>query len=617
MGYVHRVRRFSCLGLVATAVALSPTARAQWIEFVDATASVLDAEPGLVADDLQEKDYAWGDVDRDGDVDLVVVRKEPLTSPGKEPNVLLINENGVLTDRTADFASASQTVGDYGFLTPTNDRDVVLVDVDLDGWLDIVTAPTLSDDDPKIIGHPRIYRNRGCTGPCATTEDWLGFVYEDARIPKMLSYAGEDIGNPRFCAVSAGDVTGNGYPDLYFSDYDWGVIGEPIPGPDFNDKLLINLGESNPGFFVDLTDERFSGLVPGISVPLVVSRFGAANAVVDLNGDDLAEVVKHTALDVPYYVGIGFNSPGSPGFFDTYSVVQQGAPYFVSAGDLNNDDQPELIVTEDGADRYFVNQGGATTEFISYPFSFSHSGEGGPAGDDGFGSNSLVVDVDSDGWNDVLIADVDVDVPGCGKRLHIYRNLGGTPGLVPVIEEQTSGSNCANFFGNPPTCIVAGIPANKLMGTHDMAVFDINGDGWKDLVVGRCSGTEVYTQIPSGPPAGATPDGTDVPGQQLVVGKSLLAGHIALTWGESCLVDDDDYAVYEGQLNDIGGQSPATCSTGGAENHTLLPGPGNSYYLIVPNNGTAEGSYGQGTNGASRPRGPNACFPQSDGACGP
>jgi hypothetical protein len=615
MSYPRSVRRFLCLGLLAGIVALSPTARAQWIEFVDVTASALDAEPSLVAEDPQEKDYAWGDVDNDGDIDLVVVRKEPFTSFGKEPNVLLINQDGVLTDRTADFASDSDIVGDNGFLTPTNDRDVVLVDVDLDGWLDIVTSPTLSDDDPKSIGHPRIYWNRGCTGPCATTEDWQGFVYEGARIPKMLSYEGEDLGNPRFCAVSAGDVTGDGYPDLYFSDYDWGVIGDPIPGPDFNDKLLINLGEANPGFFIDVTDERFSGMVPGIFVPLVVSHFGAANVVVDLNGDDLAEIVKHTALEVPYYVGIGFNSPGSPGFFDTYSVVNEGVPYFVSAGDLNNDDFPELILTDDGADRYYINQGGAATEFISYPFSFSHNGEGGLAGDDGFGSNSLAVDVDNDGWNDVLIADVDVDVPGCNRRMHIYRNLGGTPGQVPTIEEQSSGSGCANFFGNPPTCIVAGIPVDKLVGTHDMAVFDINGDGWKDLVVGRCSGTEVYTQIPSGPPVGATPDGTDVPGQQLIVGKSLLAGHITLSWGESCSLDDDDYAVYAGQLGNIGGQSPVACSTLGAAIHTFLPDPEDSYYLVVPNNGNAEGSYGQDSVGVPRQRGPDACYPQSAGAC--
>jgi len=617
MNKVRGVRRLFHIGLLAAIVAPWPTAGAQWIEFVEATASLLDAEQDLVAGDLQEKDYAWGDVDKDGDIDLVIVRKEPFTTLGKEPNVLLLNQDGVLTDRTADFVSDSDVAGDQGFLTPTNDRDVVLVDVDLDGWLDMVTAPTLSLTDPKHIGHPRVYRNRGCLGNCGSTEDWLGFIHEDARIPQLLAYDGTDNENPRLCAVSAGDVTGDGYPDLYFSDYDDGVIDQ-YPGPDFNDKLLINRGADAPGFFVDVTNTRFFGDIPGYPQSFEVSVFGAANAIVDLNGDELADIVKHTALNSPYYVGFALNDIDSPGFFDSYDVTWQGAPYFVSVGDLNNDDWPELILTEDGADRYFVNQrvgGGAMAEFISYPFSFSHTGEGIPAGDDGFGGNNLAVDLDNDGWNDVLITDVDVDVPGCGRRMHIYKNLGGTPGGVPTIQEQTTGSGCPTFLGNPPTCLVASIPANLLVGVHDVAVFDIDGDGWKDMVVGRCTGTQVYTQRPSGPPAGATPDGTDVPGQQLIVGRSPSTGQVTLTWGGSCSVGDDDYAVYGGQLGNIGEHSPVVCSTLGTTTHTHMPDPEDSYYLIVPNNGVAEGSYGQDSVGISREQGPDACYPQNAGAC--
>jgi ribosome biogenesis GTPase len=102
------------------------------------------------------------------------------------------------------------------FLTPTNDRDVALVDVDDDGWLDIVTAAALSDPAPKHIGHPRIYINKGQD---AGTGDWLGFRYEEARIPEVLSHVGNSGFIPRFAAVAAGDVTGDGLPDLCFSDY--------------------------------------------------------------------------------------------------------------------------------------------------------------------------------------------------------------------------------------------------------------------------------------------------------------------------------------------------------------------------------------------------------------
>ncbi len=70
MRHAQGVRRFLCWGLLAGALAPWSIASAQWIEFVDETASVLSADPALVAADLQEKDYAWGDVDKDGDVDL-------------------------------------------------------------------------------------------------------------------------------------------------------------------------------------------------------------------------------------------------------------------------------------------------------------------------------------------------------------------------------------------------------------------------------------------------------------------------------------------------------------------------------------------------------------------
>ena len=148
--------------------------------------------------------------------------------------VVRLTTVGVLTDRTAEYASASDVAGDQGFLTPTNDRDVVLADVDGDGWLDIITAPTLTDNAAKHLSHPRVYMNLGEIDGVRQ-----GFRYEDARIPQMHDTAG-----PRFCGISAGDLTGDGRPELFFSDYDDG--GAQIF--DFNDRLLVNDGD---GFFTD------------------------------------------------------------------------------------------------------------------------------------------------------------------------------------------------------------------------------------------------------------------------------------------------------------------------------------------------------------------------------
>jgi hypothetical protein len=194
------------------------------------------ADATAILTDPQEKDFASGDVNNDGWVDVVMVRKLPFTVAGGFPNFLLMNEGGILVDRSGEYASESSVAGDNGFLTPTNDRDVVLSDVNLDGWLDIITCTTMSDGLPKHISHPRVYINKG-----SVNGQWQGFRFEDARMP-AFSIA------PRFCGVDAGDVTGDGAPDLYFADY--GGLEDKLLqrfGHDAHDRFDALLGLRNSG----------------------------------------------------------------------------------------------------------------------------------------------------------------------------------------------------------------------------------------------------------------------------------------------------------------------------------------------------------------------------------
>ena len=219
-----------------------------WVQFVNETGARLVSDASIGASDTEEKDYAWGDVDRDGDIDLVVVRKQIGSTPGRRRNVLFMNEDGVLVDRTEEYATAADDGGE-GFLDLTNDRDVVLVDVDGDGWLDIVTVTTYGQGLPKTISHPRVYLN--------LQEDagvWQGFEYQEARFPQLVI-------TPSFCGVGAGDVTGNGAPDLFFNDY----------LNNLENRLLINNGS---GFFTDETDARFAGNAGRSSSPVYMPETG-------------------------------------------------------------------------------------------------------------------------------------------------------------------------------------------------------------------------------------------------------------------------------------------------------------------------------------------------------
>ena len=447
----------------------------QWVTYTKQP-SKLTVAPLAISDGDTQAQFRTGDLNKDGWNDLVVMRKQQASQAGKRAAYLLINLNGVLTDKTAQYASASDVPGDQGFLTPTNARESAIVDVDKDGWLDVVTSTTISDGDPKSISHPRVYMNLGNDGG----GNWLGLKYEDARIPQLLTVGGLAVA-PRFCGMGAADLNGDGFPDLYFVDYDGTETGISEPGAwDLNDRCLINDGN---GFFSDQSAARFT-------TAQLQSAFGADAAVLDLNGDGAIDIVKDSTLGSPTVVRALYNNPASVGNFKATGTSDFGssAPYGMDVGNLNNDSIPDVGIADDGADKFRLGQSfDALNKIVWGPLkSFTFV----TGGDDGFGHNVHLQDLDGNGWSEVLITDVDGDVPGCGRRMHIYHNVGTVPGDMNLVlkeeSEQASGSTGAGWKG------AVGFSAADLKGSYDMGFADFDKDGDLDFVFATCSGTNYW-----------------------------------------------------------------------------------------------------------------------------
>lgn len=459
-----------CLLAAAPSAALAQGFADSWLTYAPASAQPQSALAISAAD--VEVDFAVGDLDQDGWSDVIAVRKTPFFTVDKRPNILLRNDQGTLKDETALFASASSVPGDFGFLTPTNDRDSVIADVDGDGLLDVVTAAHLGAGEPKHISHPRVYRNLGNDGG----GNWLGLRFEDPRIPLLLSFSSGAPATPNFSAVAAGDLNGDGLVDLYFADHDSAGAGGTATVGDLNNRLLRNAGN---GFFVDVSTQSMNPTA-------LLSAFGNACAIVDLNGDGNADVLKHSYINPPIQVAAIYNNPTVPGVFPLLQLFHSNfATSGLAIGDLDGDGRIDVVLPDDGADRFRLNT--ATDALGRVVWSSAQTFQFLSGTDDGFAGRTRVVDLDGDGLEDVLVADVEFWVPGFERRLHIYHNRGNLPaGGLPQLREERELPGAGGWVG------AVGLAESDLIGTYDVAVIDVDRDGHKDLLIGRSAGTVLW-----------------------------------------------------------------------------------------------------------------------------
>lgn len=178
--------------------------------------------PGLP--DTEADAVAHGDVDGDGDPDLIIA--------GAGQDRLFINAAGVLSDETEARLPREAAVT----------QDVELADMDGDGDLDIVLG--------QEGGHA-LWLNEGSGR----------FTDASERLPAP--------GNVEARKVTPADIDGDGDLDLYFSHVGW-------QGRAPQDRLLINDGSAR---FVDETAER----IPTETGTTLVARFADLDGDGDLD----------------------------------------------------------------------------------------------------------------------------------------------------------------------------------------------------------------------------------------------------------------------------------------------------------------------------------------------
>jgi len=216
-------------------------------------------------------------------------------------------------------------------------------------------------------------------------------------------------------------------------------------------------------------------------------------------------------------------------------------------------------------------------------------------------------------------------------------NVGGT---------EYSPSDLVRFTGNTPSLYwdaePAGVPAyanlvgadrdpltGRLVVTFDVPVnlggteflpgqlVQWTGSGFASLYADPAwPATAQLRDFSFVPAAGRVPG--DLAGETpLTVSRNAATHEVTLAWVSSC-GEADDYEIYQGTLDGTPGfynHAPVFCGTAGLTSMTFSEPAQNVYWLIVPRNSLAEGSYGKRTGGAEIPQGAGACLVQQVSAC--
>jgi len=205
---------------------------------------------------------SMADVNGDGWIDIYVCNSGDLEGKDRENELFINNGDGTFTESAAEYGLA-----DIGYSTHAS-----FLDYDLDGDLDCFVLNNSYTDPQRIATVSRDRNNYGAPGG-----DRL-YRNDNGHFVDVTATAGIYSGDIDFgLGVSAGDVNGDRYPDLYISNDFWE-----------RDYLYINNGD---GTFSEKLIDSFS----------YISANSMGSDIADLNNDGHNDIFSTDMLPASNY----------------------------------------------------------------------------------------------------------------------------------------------------------------------------------------------------------------------------------------------------------------------------------------------------------------------------
>ena len=438
---------------------------------------------------------AWGDVDGDGSTDVFVGtfadRPEEdyqvRGATGPQPDALLTQADGT-------FASSG--------LAPAFGRTsgAVFADLDGDGLLDLVVSRN-PRDGARAAEPSAVYANRG-----------------DGRL-EVVADSGID---PALGGRSVGilDVDGDGLLDVF-------VVEDVYEGA--SSRLYRNLG-----------DFRFEDVTEAAGLPLDIGGLGLATGDVNLDGVTDLFVGGANRLFVGVDDGTFREAPADPFRWETYGDedLTAGAAF----GDVTGDGWPDLVVghhynstVDFGREvpvRLYVNRTAAPGD---EPVLEDVTEQAGLVGLSTRAPDVRLVDIDNDGWRDL----VTTASAGDGTGPAVFRHTGEVIDGVPRFEPPAGLGDPRYWVGGPVADVDRDGRLDVLLVEFEPSLPSLllrntsEAGHWLSVAVGPELGGGVGTRVAAYEPGGSGDPGRLVASGEIVASEGYtsageLVAHLGL-----------------------------------------------------------------------------------------